>query len=142
MALISININDYTWNFASNKSSELPWHPSGSTFSLLGSPTTNNNSNLPIVNGFSGWCSPGRWSVEWRFNSQTHSFKPIETLSIIDKGTVNPRSIVTQDDYDARFKPGFLEQLSAVCGLADDRLTVDIDRAIDLISLSSRFFNY
>ena len=31
------------------------------------------------------------------------------------------------------------EQLSAVCGLADDLLTVDIDRAIDLISLSSRF---
>lgn len=83
----------------------LPWHMSGSEF--VGSGL----SELGIPFSYhANWGGPGRWSLELITKKHKLIFRPLETLSIMELGSVQIKDFPKNDVADS-FKPGLRRQV-------------------------------
>ncbi|HBB52564.1 MAG TPA: myo-inositol 2-dehydrogenase [Legionellales bacterium] len=100
---------------------QLDWHPYGSIF--VGAGQTEQGA---LFSYHSNWEAPGRWSLEVLTNLHRLIFKPLESLSIQNIGSVQIEAVELDNQLDKDFKPGLYQQVEAF--LNDD---VSIIQKID-----------
>jgi len=84
------------------------WHPASAIFTGAG---TTEHGCLFAYN--SNWDAPGRWSVEVLTQQRRYYLKPLETLQVQDRGSMNVSPIEIDDVLDRQFKPGLYLQTKA-----------------------------
>jgi len=62
---------------------------------------------------FADWKSPGRWTVEVITNDTRYYLKPMETLQIQKKDSVNVEVVEIENTLDQRYKPGLFAMVDA-----------------------------
>jgi len=91
------------------------WHPSATIFAGSGKTV-----NQVIFNYQANWDAPGRWGVEILTAKHRLYLRPLEDLSIQEKGSVAIHKVEFDDGLDKSFKPGLYLQvknwLSGECG--------------------------
>lgn len=68
----------------------------------------------------SNWESAGRWAVELLTENRRIYLKPVEGISIQEKGTVSVVEHQFNDDHDKRFKAGLFNQVEAFLSNEND----------------------
>lgn len=86
----------------------LSWHSRASKYA--GSGVTNKG---VLFSYQANWNAPGRWAVEVLTNEHRLYFRPMERLSIQNKGSVKVEDVVIDDHLDVDFKPGLYKQVQA-----------------------------
>lgn len=86
----------------------LAWHPSASVF--YGAGKTKNGA---LFSYSSNWEAPGRWSVEVCTKKHRYIFKPLETLQVMEIGSVAVNPVDLGSSFDTDFKPGIFLQTKA-----------------------------
>lgn len=95
--------------FECRRSGGFSWHPSGSVF--VGSGLTNSGA---LFSYQANWAAPGRWGIELCTSRYRFILRPLETLQVIEKGSIAVQSIAVEDsDIDKKFKPGLFRQVEA-----------------------------
>jgi predicted dehydrogenase len=84
----------------------LEWHPSAARFAGAG--VTDRN---VLFSYQANWQAPGRWGVEILTANHRLIFRPMESLQVIKKGSVNVEPVVLDDHLDKAFKPGLFVQV-------------------------------
>jgi predicted dehydrogenase len=92
---------------AFSKEGSLRWH-SKTNFSGAGI-----TEKGVLFSYLSNWESAGRWAVELLTEKRRIYLKPIESISIQEKGTVAIGEHKFDDSLDLKFKPGLYRQISA-----------------------------
>lgn len=87
-----------TMTLGANK---IDWHKSGSIF--VGSGVS--SKKIPFSYN-TNWNSAGRWAIEVTTNTKRYYLKPMEKLSVQNKGQINIKDIELPNDKDINFKPG------------------------------------
>ena len=86
-----------------------------------------------LFNYQANWNAPGRWAVELLTSQHRLYLKPMETLQIQDKGSVQITPVEIEDSLDKEFKPGFYLQtkaflegdMSRLCTIKDQKKHVE-----------------
>lgn len=94
------------WN-AYSKAGTLKWH---SKTNFTGAGITEKG---VLFSYLSNWESAGRWAVELLTEKRRIYLKPIEGISVQEKGTVAVLEHKFDDSLDLQFKPGLKKQLEA-----------------------------
>lgn len=92
-------------------SGSLDWHPNASKFSGSGISTSG-----CLFSYHADWDAPGRWSLEFCTNQHKLIFQPMETLRVMNKGSVQIHDVATDSDdarLDTEFKPGLFRQVES-----------------------------
>jgi len=79
----------------------LEWHPAASIFSGAGKTNTG-----ALFSYQANWEAPGRWGVEILTSNHRLIFRPMESLKIMKKGSINIEDVPLDDEKDKQFKPG------------------------------------
>ena len=87
---------------------DLPWHPSGATFTGAGI-----TENGVLFSYHSNWDAPGRWGLEILTRNFRLIFRPIEKLQIQKKGNLAIEEVKIDEKLDQDFKPGLFRQVKA-----------------------------
>lgn len=85
----------------------LPWHPAASVFAGAGITERN-----VVFSYQANWESPGRWGVEVLTSKRRLIFRPMESLHVMQKGSVKIDPVEIDDSRDKEFKPGLYEQVT------------------------------
>ncbi|MCE4217580.1 gfo/Idh/MocA family oxidoreductase [Pseudarcicella sp. GAP-15] len=96
--------NPFEWK-AFSKSGKLKWH---SKTNFVGSGITEKG---VLFSYLSNWESAGRWGIELLTKKRRIYLKPIEKISIQDKGSVEISEYKFDDYLDLEFKPGLFLQI-------------------------------
>ena len=83
---------------------KIDWHMSGSIF--VGSGISSRE--IPFSYN-TNWNSAGRWSIEVTTNTKRYYLRPMEKLSVQNKGQINITDIELPNDKDTNFKPGIYD---------------------------------
>jgi len=86
----------------------LKWHPSSARF--CGSGITNQG---VFFSYHADWEAPGRWGVEVLTKKRRFIFRPMESLHVVNIGTVKTEMIDIDDQLDTNFKPGLYKQIES-----------------------------
>lgn len=92
---------------AYSKAGALKWH---SKTNFTGAGITEKN---VLFSYLSNWESAGRWAIELLTEKRRIYLKPMEGLSIQDKGTIAVIEHKFDDSLDVKFKPGLYRQVEA-----------------------------
>ena len=114
----------------------IEWHKSGSVF--VGSGLSENN--IPFSYN-TNWNSAGRWAIE--VTSKNHRFylKPMEKLSVQEKGKISIHDIDIENEKDLNFKPGLYDLI--VSFLSDNpKKLLKIKEQIDHIKIYNKIGAY
>lgn len=95
----------------------LDWHPAASIFSGAGKTNTG-----AIFSYQANWGAPGRWGVETLTSNYRLIFRPMESLKIMKKGSINIEEVPLNDEMDKQFKPGLNEMVKRFLRGQDDGL--------------------
>ncbi len=114
----------------------LEWHPAASIFAGAG--ITDKGA---LFSYHANWTSPGRWVVEVMTQNFRLVFKPMEELSIINKGQINSELINLGNEYEMHTKPGLLKQVESFLKEEEDNLC-SIDEQVKLTHFYSTLANY
>jgi predicted dehydrogenase len=87
---------------------KLVWHPSSSIFTGAGV-----SEKGALFNYGANWESAGRWSVEILTRENRYILRPMESLLIQKRGTINQIPVELDDQIDSDFKPGLFRQVEA-----------------------------
>ncbi|MEO6176090.1 MAG: hypothetical protein ABIP27_13145 [Flavobacterium circumlabens] len=109
---------------AYSKAGALKWH---SKTNFTGAGITDKG---VLFSYLSNWESAGRWAIELLTNSRRIYLKPMESISIQEKGTIAVIEKEFDNSLDLQFKPGLKKQLVAY--LNDDEA--------DLLNLRDHFY--
>lgn len=85
----------------------LDWHPNASVFAGAG-----RTEHGVLFSYQANWGAPGRWGLEVLTSNYRMIFRPMETLQILRKGSVNIEPVIIDDHLDKEFKPGLYEQVN------------------------------
>jgi predicted dehydrogenase len=86
----------------------LEWHPAAARF--CGSGIT----ELGVFFSYhADWDAPGRWGVEVLTHKHRYILRPMEQLQMIEKGSINAKTLDLDDEVDKKFKPGLYQQVKA-----------------------------
>ena len=66
-----------------------------------------------LFNYQANWNAPGRWSIELLTSLHRIYLKPMETIQLQDRGSVNIYPIDIDDHLDKKYKPGFYLETKA-----------------------------
>lgn len=97
-------INTYT-------AGSLDWHQSSAIFAGAGRTNTG-----AVFSYQANWDAPGRWGLEVITSNYRIIFRPMESLQIMRKGSVNIEPVELDDRLDKEFKPGLYEQTRRFLG--------------------------
>jgi len=93
----------------------LEWHPAAARF--CGSGIT----ELGVLFSYSAdWDAPGRWGVEILTHKHRYILRPMEQLQMIEKGSINAKTLDLDDEVDKKFKPGLYQQVKAFLAQDND----------------------
>jgi predicted dehydrogenase len=84
------------------------WHPSSSIFAGAGV-----SESGALFNYGADWCSAGRWSVEVLTKENRYILRPMESLSVQKRGTIQQNEVKINDELDQIYKPGLYLQIEA-----------------------------
>ena len=88
-------------------SGSLDWHASSAIFSGAGL------TNKGVVFSYqANWSAPGRWGLEFLTDNNRLIFRPLETLEVMSKGSLNIEKVELDDNFDRRFKRGLYEMVN------------------------------
>jgi predicted dehydrogenase len=87
---------------------EVKWHPSGSIF--VGSGISEQGA---LFTYSSNWGAPGRWGIEISTSKRKYYLKPLERLSIQEKGSVQVNEVDADYSIDELHKPGLMNMVNA-----------------------------
>jgi predicted dehydrogenase len=112
----------------------LEWHKRCSIYS--GEGMTNNN--IPFK--YSGnWNNNGKWKIKlYLENNKIIEFQPLEDLKIIEN---NKETIITRDEIDINFKPGFYKQVESFLTNKTNLKTIE-EQYSDCINIYDKISNY
>lgn len=116
---------------AYSKSGVLKWH---SKTNFTGAGITEKG---VLFSYLSNWESAGRWAVELLTEKRRIYLKPMEGISIQEKGTISVIEHTLDDSYDLQFKPGLYLQVEAFLADRSDRML----NLKEHITISSEIFN-
>ena len=112
------------------------WHKSGSLF--VGSGISKNK--IPFSYN-TNWNSAGRWAIEVTTNTKRYYLKPMEKLSVQNKGQINITDIELPNDKDINFKPGIYDLVHSF--LNDDySKLLSLEEQIEHIKIYDQIGNY
>ncbi len=107
-------------------SGRLDWHSRASKYAGAGV------TNQGIVFSYqANWNAPGRWAVEILTKKHRLYFRPMEELSIQNRGSVNVEKIELDNQLDIDFKPGLYKQVEAFLFKEKDERLVTIEEQIN-----------
>jgi predicted dehydrogenase len=87
----------------------LSWHPNASIFTGAGC-----TKNGALFSYQANWEAPGRWGIELCSANYRFVFRPLESLSIIEKGSLILNQVeLGPNDIEKDFKPGLFLQTEA-----------------------------
>jgi len=87
-------------------SGRLDWHSSASIFAGAG------RTDRGVLFSYqANWSAPGRWGLEVLTAHYRMIFRPMETLQIMRKGSINIEPVAIDDHLDKKFKPGLYMQV-------------------------------
>jgi predicted dehydrogenase len=86
----------------------LKWHPTSAIFA--GSGRTDQG---VLFSYQANWDSPGRWGVEVLTRHRRLILRPMETLQIIRRGSVNIEKVEIENEMDKIYKPGLYRQVAS-----------------------------
>ena len=87
----------------------LPWHSSAAVFAGAG--RTHAGATFAY---HANWASAGRWGLEINTSRRRLTFRPMEELQVMMKGTFSLASVALEEgELDKRFKPGLYAQVDA-----------------------------
>lgn len=101
---------------AYSKSGVLKWH---SKTNFTGAGITEKG---VLFSYLSNWESAGRWAVELLTEKRRIYLKPMEGISVQEKGTIAVIEYKLDDSYDVQFKPGLYLQVEAFLADRNDRM--------------------
>lgn len=84
----------------------LEWHKRGSIFKGIG--VTINDS---LFSYSADWSSAGRWELSLCTARRKFILSPLESLKYINKNEVTINNIVSENQDDIKYKPGFMKQV-------------------------------
>lgn len=87
------------------------WHPSAAVF--CGAGVTDRR---VLFSYQANWGAPGRWGVEVITGKHRLIFRPMESLQVMNKGSVKIEPLTLDDALDKSFKPGLYEQVQRFLG--------------------------
>ena len=121
---------------SSYTSGTLAWHPKSSIFSGAG--VTESGA---LFNYGADWESAGRWSVEMLTKEYRYIFRPMETLQIQKRGTVQICTVEVDDELHKKYKPGLYLQVKAFLTNDPDKLC-SIDEQLTLFPVYEKMASY
>lgn len=89
----------------------LDWHPKASIYAGAG---ISDNGALFSYNA--NWESAGRWGVEILTPKRKLILRPLETLSVQNRGDVETKDVLLDNKMDIEFKPGLYLQVKSFLG--------------------------
>lgn len=102
-------------------SGSLSWHPTSAVFA--GSGRTEQGA---LFSYQANWDAPGRWGVEILTQKHRLILRPLETLQIIKKGSINIENYQIADEIDKEYKPGLYRQVEYfLMGMKNDFCTLE-----------------
>jgi predicted dehydrogenase len=101
---------------AFSKAGSLKWH---SKVNFTGAGITDKGVLFSYI---SNWESAGRWAIELLTDKRRIYLKPMEKISIQQKGSVTLADYAFDDSLDTQFKPGLMLQVAAFLTNHDDKL--------------------
>lgn len=90
-----------------SKAGKLKWHPKTN---FTGAGITDKG---VLFSYLSNWESAGRWAIELLTEKRRIYLKPMESISVQEKGTVAVIEHKFDDSLDLQFKPGLMKQVEA-----------------------------
>jgi len=121
---------------SSYTSGGIDWHPSSSIFAGAGI-----SESGALFNYGADWCSAGRWSVEILTKENRYILRPMESLSIQKRGTIQQTKVEIDDELDKEYKPGLYLQIKAF--LANDTASLcSISEQFNMFSVYKKMANY
>lgn len=93
----------------------LDWHPSSAIF--VGSGRTDKD---VLFSYQANWDAPGRWGLEVLTRHRRLIFRPMESLQVMNRGSVAIDTVEIDDASDKAFKPGLFRQVQKF--LAQDKM--------------------
>ena len=115
---------------------QINWHPTGSIFTGSGI----SSKDIPFSYN-TNWNSAGRWAIEVTTNTKRYYLKPMEKLSVQNKGQINITDIELPNDKDINFKPGVYNLVHSFLG-GDYSKLLSIDEQIEHIKIYDQIGNY
>lgn len=97
----------------------LDWHPKGSIYAGAGI-----SENGALFSYNANWESAGRWGVEVLTPRRKLILRPLETLSVQNRGNVETKEILLSNKIDTEFKPGLYFQVKTFLGSKKNLLTI------------------
>ena len=88
------------------------------------------------------WAAPGRWAVEILTSKHRLFFRPMESLSIQEIGSVKIDSVDIENDLDIRFKPGFYKQTESFINHIDDGKKKTIQEQLRALDYYEKIDNF
>lgn len=76
------------------------------------------------------WDAPGRWSLEVLTRNHRLYFKPMEELSIQERGSVEVKAVEIDDYLDKKFKPGLYKQVEAFMEQVPDSKLLTLEEQV------------
>lgn len=117
-------------------SGSLSWHPSSSVFAGAGVATSG-----ALFNYGANWESAGRWSVEVLTKLNRYILRPMESLLIQKRGTINHIPVEVDNQIDKDFKPGLFLQVEAFLS-NDTKDLCSLSEQVSLFSTYEKMANY
>jgi len=114
----------------------LDWHPENAVFAGAGKTETG-----ALFSYIANWDGPGRWALELTSRLNRYILRPMETLSVIPRGTFNSVPIEIDDAIDLKFKHGLHLQTKRFLNLEHTELCLLSDQ-VDRWPLYSRIAGY
>lgn len=107
------------------KPGKLTWHPATN---FTGAGITDKGTLFCYL---SNWESAGRWAIELLTENRRIYLKPMEELSVQQKGTIAVTPHAYDDSFDKNFKPGLYKQVEAFMKQDGQRM-IDINEHIHM----------
>ncbi len=118
-------IGGYPLEMTSYISGSLPFHSRCSKYSGAG-----RTDKDALFSYQANWDAPGRWGLEVLTSEHRLYFRPMEKLSIQNKGTVRIEEVPIDDKLDLQYKPGLFKQVEAFLSEKHDNRLLTIDEQL------------
>lgn len=106
----------------------IDWHKNASRMSGAGQ-----TSQGVSFSYLAHWASAGSWSLEWITDKNRYIFKPIESLKVQKRGSIQQESAELVDaDLDSQYKPGLFLQNKAFLKGENTDMLVSLSEALNL----------
>jgi hypothetical protein len=117
-------------------SGSLPWHNEAARFSGAGI------TEIGATFGFHGdWEAPGRWGLEIMTRRRRLIFRPLETLQVMEIGSLDVSEVSIDDQLDRSFKPGIHEQTRAFL-VGDNRFSCSLQQQLENVQIYEKMAGY